>query len=65
MKFKAIGRLAAILGRGGGDLIHRRALFPRALWSFRVIWGLRVEDASLAFLTELCLSSPGLPQSAC
>lgn len=35
MKFKAIGRLDAGFGRGGGDLIHRIALFPRALRSFR------------------------------
>lgn len=34
-------------------MIHRIALFPGELWSFQVIQGLEVEDASPAFLMEL------------
>lgn len=53
MHFKAIRKLDTGLGRGRGDLIRRVALFPRELWSFQVIWGLEMEDASPPFLMEL------------
>lgn len=53
MNFKAIRKLDTGPGRGGGDMIHRIALFHRELWSFQVIWGLEVEDVSPTFLMEL------------
>lgn len=55
MNFKAIRKLDTGLSRGGDDSIHRIALFPRELWSFQVIWGLEVQDASPTFLMELSL----------